>query len=84
MAVDPGERLRRWRSVLGQDAQESCGGPLGEDLGMDRVPAALYRSDRPGRAGQFVPDVHLMAAAINRHDLGIWAARNEIVAAQGA
>jgi len=48
--TDELERLRRWRLVLGEDAQEGIGCALaGEDRGMDRVLAALYgSSDRSG------------------------------------
>ena len=41
-AVDM-ERLRRWRLVLGQPADEATGIALdAADLGMDRVLEALY------------------------------------------
>ncbi|HEX5848462.1 MAG TPA: VWA domain-containing protein [Rubrobacter sp.] len=43
--TDELERLRRWRLMLGEDAQEGIGcGLAGEDRGMDRVLAALYGS----------------------------------------
>ncbi len=43
--TDELERLRRWRLMLGEDAQEGIGCALaGEDRGMDRVLAALYGS----------------------------------------
>ena len=48
--TDELERLRRWRLVLGEDAQEGIGCALaGEDRGMDRVLSALYGSS--GRSG---------------------------------
>jgi Mg-chelatase subunit ChlD len=48
--TDELERLRRWRLVLGEDAQEGIGCALaGEDRGMDRVLSALY--DCSGRSG---------------------------------
>ncbi len=65
MAIDETERLRRWRLVLGKDAQECmCSGTgKGEgndgnlelskhDLGMDRVLEALYDSERSAGASQ--------------------------------
>jgi Mg-chelatase subunit ChlD len=49
--TDEAERLRRWRLVLGEDAQEGLGCALaGEDRGMDRVLAALYGS--PDSSGE--------------------------------
>lgn len=41
------DRLRRWRLVLGSDAQPSCGALAGEALEMDRALAALYQPDGP-------------------------------------
>lgn len=42
------ERARRWRLVLGEAGQSSCGIDLGgEDLAMDRALAALYEPDGP-------------------------------------
>ena len=42
MTANDQERLRRWRLVLGQPAQEAITVPLPEvDLGMDRVLEAL-------------------------------------------
>ncbi|MCR4411700.1 MAG: VWA domain-containing protein [Thermoguttaceae bacterium] len=67
MAVDHNERLRRWRLVLGQDAQESCGELTGEDLGMDRVLAALYSSDRQAGLGSSCPSVHRWLGDIRKH-----------------
>jgi VWA domain containing CoxE-like protein len=46
------ERLKRWRLVLGSDAENSCGSNLvGDDLGMDQALAALYKSDKPRSGG---------------------------------
>jgi hypothetical protein len=46
------ERLKRWRLVLGGDAQEGIGLQLaGQDAGMDGVLAALY-----GAGGESAPD----------------------------
>lgn len=42
-------RLRRWRLVLGEPAEDGCGVSLGgEDLCMDKALAALYDPDGPG------------------------------------
>ena len=48
------ERMRRWRLVLGGEAQESTGVALaGDDTGIDAALAALYNSgDGPGGQGQ--------------------------------
>jgi len=41
-ATDETERLKRWRLVLGQDAQQAMGLQLGgQDAGMDAVLEAL-------------------------------------------
>ena len=61
--TDELERLRRWRLVLGEDAQEGIGCALaGEDRGMDRVLAALYGSsdrswERSAGLGGSAPNV---------------------------
>jgi hypothetical protein len=69
MAIDEKERLRRWRLVLGKDANESlcssgeegAGGGLaslmGADLGMDNVLEALYNSERQAGLGASSPNV---------------------------
>ncbi len=46
------ERLRRWRLVLGGEADEGLGSPAlgGADMGMDRVLQALYDAE-PGQGG---------------------------------
>jgi Mg-chelatase subunit ChlD len=62
MSDDPSHELRRrWRLLLGSEAEEACGTPLtGDDLVIDRALAALYepegqdglgRSRRGGSAG---------------------------------
>ncbi len=60
MAIDEKERLRRWRLVLGGEAEGSSGGTGngegegigfslgGDDLGIDRALEALYDSERSG------------------------------------
>jgi len=68
MAIDETERLRRWRLVLGKDAQECMCSGTGEgkdgslelskhDLGMDRVLEALYDSERSAGLGSSSPNV---------------------------
>ncbi len=55
------ERSRRWRLILGADAEDqACPtfAPLtGADLGMDRALQALYESDRRGGLGSSCPNV---------------------------
>ncbi len=68
MAIDESKRLRRWRLILGKDAQEGMCLATGEgksgslelskhDLGMDRVLEALYDSDRSAGLGSSSPNV---------------------------
>lgn len=64
MAIDEKERLRRWRLVLGKDANESmCEGMSqlaglgGSDLGMDNVLEALYNNERNAGLGPSSPNV---------------------------
>lgn len=47
-AVDPNEHQRRWRLVLGGEANESCGGLTGQDIDIDQALAALYEPDGSG------------------------------------
>jgi Mg-chelatase subunit ChlD len=42
------ERLRRWRLVLGSEADASCGPLAGSAAEMDQALAALYEADGPG------------------------------------
>lgn len=42
------ERQRRWRLVLGGEANESCGGLTGEDIDIDQALAALYEPEGSG------------------------------------
>jgi Mg-chelatase subunit ChlD len=58
MSSSDTERLRRWRLVLGQPAEDATGITLeAADLGMDRVLEALYDSERRGGLGPAQPNV---------------------------
>ena len=68
MAIEEKERLRRWRLVLGKNAQEGlCSGGAGDgsgeislsdrDQGMDNVLEALYDSERSAGLGSSSPKV---------------------------
>ena len=69
MAIDEKERLRRWRLVLGGEAEGSRGGAGngegegigislgGDDLGMDGTLEALYDNERSGGLGASSPKV---------------------------
>ncbi|UXH79445.1 VWA domain-containing protein [Roseateles amylovorans] len=46
--VDDAARLRRWRLVLGGEAQDSCGGLDGIAQDMDQALSALYEDDGQG------------------------------------
>ena len=49
MNISEHERLRRWRLILGESAQETCGLGLNDaDLAIDRALAALYDPEGPG------------------------------------
>jgi hypothetical protein len=65
------ERLRRWRLVLGRDAEATCSGldaglvgeglpgcQGGDDDRMDKVLEALYNSDRSASLGSSCPNVN--------------------------
>lgn len=56
--METGERLRRWRLILGGNSADGVGCPLGqEELQMDRALAALYDSQRKGSLGASAPNV---------------------------
>lgn len=65
MAIEETERLRRWRLVLGKQADRGMGGSgsgegfdLGKsDRGMDSVLEALYESERSAGLGSSSPNV---------------------------
>jgi Mg-chelatase subunit ChlD len=48
MSPDDTERLRRWRLVLGSEAEAACGGLQGPAKEMDRALTALYDAQGPG------------------------------------
>ena len=48
MSQDDTERLRRWRLVLGSEAEAACGGLQGPAQEMDRALTALYDAQGPG------------------------------------
>lgn len=58
MPVDDQDRLRRWRLILGQDAEESCGGLTGTAVGMDEVLSALYGTERSAGLGGSSPRIN--------------------------
>src|SRR5947209_18579336 len=69
MAIDEKERLRRWRLVLGKDAEETLTSDVtesslslrGQDSGIDSVLEALYgdgeKGGRSGGLGRSSPNV---------------------------
>lgn len=61
------ERLRRWRLILGQDAQESGPRLSGDDLHRDRVLEALYNSDRSAGLGSSSPHVNRWLGDIRKY-----------------
>jgi Mg-chelatase subunit ChlD len=67
MSLEEPERLRRWRLVLGEEAEEWCGPLPGEDLGMDRALAALYNADRAAGLGASSPVVHRWLGDIRKY-----------------
>ncbi|MGB3799453.1 MAG: VWA domain-containing protein [Lewinella sp.] len=67
---DRDEHLRKWRLILGQDAQNSDGGPPlpGRAQGMDAVLEALYNSeDRKGGLGPSSPNVNRWLGDIRKY-----------------
>jgi Mg-chelatase subunit ChlD len=67
MRITDEERLRRWRLILGEEAQEACLGLDGEDLQIDRVLAALYNSDRSAGLGSSSPHVNRWLGDIRKY-----------------
>src|SRR5437588_580885 len=67
MSIAETERVRRWRLMLGQDANEACATLAGDDLGMDRVLTALYNSDRSAGLGSSSPHVNRWLGDIRKY-----------------
>jgi Mg-chelatase subunit ChlD len=73
MANDEDERLRRWRLVLGKQAEGDgagtalCPGLDGSDAAMDRVLEALYDSDRSAGLGSSSPHVNRWLGDIRQY-----------------
>jgi hypothetical protein len=74
MSTDDSMRLRRWRLVLGSEAEAACGAPLGADAEIDQALAALYESsgnglgeDRKGGRGASRPGVARWLGDIRRY-----------------
>ena len=67
MTTTHDERLRRWRLVLGQDAQQACETLGGDDLSMDRVLEALYNPDRSAGLGSSAPNVNRWLGDIRKY-----------------
>jgi Mg-chelatase subunit ChlD len=74
MSTDDGTRLRRWRLVLGSEAEAACGAPLGAEAEIDQALAALYESsgnglgeDRKGGRGASRPGVARWLGDIRRY-----------------
>jgi Mg-chelatase subunit ChlD len=51
------ERLKRWRLVLGEAAEQTLPGLVGEDQHLDRVLGQLYETERSGDLGGSAPGV---------------------------
>ena len=63
------ERLKKWRLILGSDADPGGGVGLGEgeEQGMDDVLDALYDSDRKGGLGASSPNVNRWLGDIRKY-----------------
>jgi Mg-chelatase subunit ChlD len=61
------ERLRRWRLILGQNANDACGNLSGDDLQMDRTLAALYNSERSAGLGSSSPNVNRWLGDVRKY-----------------
>jgi Mg-chelatase subunit ChlD len=51
------ERLKRWRLVLGEAAEQTLPALLGEDQNLDRVLGQVYETERSGDLGGSAPGV---------------------------
>lgn len=58
MSIDETTRLKRWRLILGADANDSCGPLQGDGLAIDKVLAALYDGKRSAGLGGSAPHVN--------------------------
>lgn len=74
MSSNDSARLRRWRLVLGAEAEAACGPPLGIEAEMDQALAALYESvgnglgdSRKGGRGASRPGVARWLGDIRRY-----------------
>jgi Mg-chelatase subunit ChlD len=73
MTTEEAERLRRWRLVLGKQAEQGGTGAGmglgldGSDAGMDRVLEALYDSDRSAGLGSSSPNVNRWLGDIRQY-----------------
>ncbi|MDX1665794.1 MAG: VWA domain-containing protein [Saprospiraceae bacterium] len=64
------ERIRKWRLILGNGAEESPSSSFGlsaELAGMDRVLEALYEGDRKAGLGDAAPDINRWLGDIRRY-----------------
>ena len=67
MRITEEERLRRWRMILGREADQACHSLGGEDLQMDRVLEALYNSERSAGLGSSSPNVNRWLGDIRKY-----------------
>lgn len=67
MSIDEETRRRRWRLMIGQDADAGCGAATGAIREMDQVLSALYDSDRSAGLGSSSPNVHRWLGDIRRY-----------------
>lgn len=61
------DRLRRWRLILGEEANESCGALAGDAAQMDRVLAALYSGERSASLDGSAPKVNRWLGDIRKY-----------------
>jgi len=61
------DRLRRWRLVLGQAADESCGTLSGDALRMDAALASLYETERSADLSKSAPNVNRWLGDIRQY-----------------
>jgi hypothetical protein len=68
MALSDEERLRRWRLVLGSDAQDTVNVPLtGEELGIDSTLDMLYAGERSAGLESSRPNVNRWLGDIRKY-----------------